>query len=180
MTLFDVDVSSESVKRSAVFSEDGSYRYSLARWWDNEVQARDIWIMCNPSTADSMVDDATIRRCIGFSRRFGSGGFVVVNAYGFRATKPAVMWAAAEAGTDIVGPANDGWIKAHLMTAVGRVIVAWGAHPRPDRCYEVDQLIRAEGREPLCLGVTKDGMPRHPLMLRTDAALRPWAWRGAA
>lgn len=171
-TLFDAPA---SVLRSAIISGDQVYRYSLARWWDN-AKPTDIWVMCNPSTADAAKDDATIRRCIGFSRSFGSGGFVVVNAYGYRATKPAAMWAAQAAGTDIIGPENDSWITAHCMTAKGRVIVAWGAHPKPDRCRAVEQLIRAQDREPVCLGVTKDGQPRHPLMLANDTPLQPWSW----
>lgn len=168
--LFDM---SGTVHRSAIVSADGVYRYSLARWWDNDLP-RDLWVMCNPSTADAAIDDATIRRCIGFSRRFGSGGFVVVNAYAYRATKPVAMWAAAAAGADIIGPENDSWITAHLKTEQGRVIVAWGAHPRPERCWHVAALISAAGREAMCLGTTRDGQPRHPLMLRNDAALRGW------
>lgn len=52
---------------------------------------------------------------------------------------------------------------------------ARGAHPKPDRVRQVIDLILAAGREPLCLGTTKDGQPRHPLMLRNDAQLQPWA-----
>jgi hypothetical protein len=54
------------------------------------------------------------------------------------------------------------------------VIVAWGAHPKPDRCYAVRRLILAQDREPLCLGTTKAGQPRHPLMLRSDTPLVRW------
>ena len=167
------------VYRSAIVSDDGAYRYSLARWWDAS-RRRDLWIMCNPSTADAAIDDATIRRCIGYSRRFGSGGFVVVNAYGYRATKPAAMWAAQADGIDIVGPENDRWIKAHLKTETGQVIAAWGAHPKPERCWRLNAIIRSAKRDSLCLGTTRDGMPRHPLMLRNDAQLQPWTWRGDA
>lgn len=170
MTLFEVE---DPAGRSAILSQDGVYRYSLARWWDASLP-RDLWLMCNPSTANHEIDDATIRRCTGFSRRNGSGGFVVVNAYGYRATKPAAMWAAAADGTDIIGPGNDGWIAAHLTTEFGRVIVAWGQHPKPGRVRAVLALIADAGREPLCLGTTKDGHPRHPLMLRNDAQLQPW------
>lgn len=171
--LFEVEPPNH-VHGSAILSDDGTYRYSLARWWDTSLP-RDLWIMCNPSTADAAINDATIRRCIGFSRRLGSGGFVVVNAYGYRATKPAAMWAAAEAGVDIVGPESDNWITAHLMREAGSVIVAWGAHPKPDRCAEVVRLIDAQDRKAHCLGVTKDGQPRHPLMLPNDAPLQRWA-----
>lgn len=170
--LFDLDAPG-TVHRSAVVSPDGLYRYSLARWWDTSLP-HDLWIMCNPSTADADLDDATIRRCIGFSKRLGSGGFVVVNAYAYRATKPTVMWAAAAAGLDIVGPRNDWWISERLATEAGSVILAWGAHPKPERCMAVSRLIDAAGRKAHCFGTTKDGRPRHPLMLPNDAPFHRW------
>lgn len=175
MTLFGIGVEAPegAVHGSAIFSDDLTYRYSLARWWDNSLP-RDLWVMCNPSTADGAVNDATIRRCIGFSKRFGSGGLVVVNAYAYRATKPADMWAARAEGTDIVGPENDGWIRAHCMNEHGRVILAWGAHPKPERIWHVQSLIRAENRTPMCLGTTKNGQPRHPLMLANETQLERW------
>jgi hypothetical protein len=171
-SLFD-DEPAEQMHRSAVISDDGIYRYSLARWWNTDLP-RDLWLMCNPSDGDHLIDDNTIGRCRGFSRRNGSGGFNIANAYGFRSPKPAVMWAAQAAGVDIIGPDNDDWIRHHCSTAEGRVIVAWGAHPKPERAYEVAEIVRSEGREPLCLGTTKGGQPRHPLMLPNIAQLQPW------
>lgn len=167
------------VCRSAIISDDGLYRYSLNRWWDNS-RPTDMWIMCNPSTADANLDDATIRRCIGFSKRFGSGGFTVVNAYAYRATKPADLWAAKRSGVDIIGPECNAWITAHLRTNCdNRVIVAWGAHPDHDRVHEVRELIEAQGREALCLGTTKHGEPRHPLMLSNATEIQPYLWSAA-
>jgi len=175
VTLFTLPESGR-ISRSAITSPDGVYRYSLTRVWDASLP-HDLWIMCNSSTANHEIDDPSVRRCMGFSRRFGSGGFAIVNAYAFKATKPADMWAAEAAGVDIVGPENDGWIKAHLMTEQGRVIAAWGSHPKLDRVAQVIKIIRAEGREPVCLGTTKDGSPRHPLMLRNDASMDGWVGR---
>jgi hypothetical protein len=168
--LFDYGPTTNEMHRSAVLSGDSVYRYSLARWWDSNLP-RDLWVMCNASTANHEIDDPTVTRCFGFSRRFGSGGFAVCNAYGFRASKPAAMWAAERGGVDIVGPENDGWLRAHLITEAGRVIVAWGAHPKPARARQVLKLIHDAGREALCLGTTKDGQPRHPLYVRAAAEL---------
>lgn len=170
-TLFDVE---PVVHGSAVLRDDEVYRYSLTRWWSNDLPL-DLWLMCNPSTANHIVNDATITRCIGFSRRFGSGGFAVANAYAYRATKPAAMWAAQRSGVDIVGPENDEWISTLACAAHGRVIVAWGGHPKPDRVAQVIDIVRSAGREPLCLGTTKDGQPRHPLRLANATELEPWS-----
>lgn len=54
-------------ERDAVISDDGRYRYLLWRCWDPN-RATVTWIMLNPSTADALQDDPTIRRCISFSR----------------------------------------------------------------------------------------------------------------
>ena len=57
---------------------DGDYRYALWRCWDPSLPPMVI-VMCNPSTADGKLNDATIRKCIGFARAFGFGGICVVN-----------------------------------------------------------------------------------------------------
>lgn len=169
--LFDVE---PAMRMDAIFS--GPYRYALSRAWDDSLP-RDLWIMCNASTASHLVNDPTIVRCIGFSTRLGSGAFDVGNAYGFAATKPADMWAAERAGVNIVGPDNDRWLARLLVAATGRVIVAWGQHPKPDRARAVEAIVRDHGRVPLCLGTTKAGQPRHPLMLANETPLIPWSAR---
>lgn len=156
--------------RQAVISECGRYRYGLRRQWFG-VGPRALFIMLNPSTADAELDDPTIRRCIGFARRFGCSGVDVVNLYAWRATKPADLWTA----DDPVGPKNDEWLTrafraARLLDAP--VVAAWGAHARPGRVAEVLSLPYADRLQ--ALGVTKAGAPRHPLYLRADADLTPW------
>lgn len=165
---------------SAALSADGVYRYSLRRQWQGG-EPVDLWIMLNPSTADATKDDPTIRRCVAFSKSWGSCGLVVVNLYGFRATDPDAMWAARSRGVDIIGPETDAWIRAHAeTTAYGRTVCAWGAHGDPERAAHVAALIRDAGRTPCALGVTKSGQPRHPLYLRRDAQPEPWQVPDAA
>lgn len=167
--LFDIGTEE---RRSAVISPDGVYRYSLTREWDASLP-RDLWIMCNPSDADHLINDPTVVRCRGFSTRHGSGAFDIGNAYAWRGSKPAAMWAAQRTGVDIIGPNNDVWLRT-LCSDAERVILAWGAHPKPGRVAAVAALVRESGREPLCLGTTQDGQPRHPLMLANATELRPW------
>jgi hypothetical protein len=38
----------------------------------------------------------------------------------------------------------------------------------------VVQVLRAAGAKMLCLGVTKQGMPKHPLYIRGDQPLTEW------
>lgn len=126
-----------------------------------------VFVMLNPSTADDVQDDPTIRRCMGFARRWGFGRLVVVNLYAFRATEPMDMWAASGAGVDIVGPENDDHI-AHVLSSCDRTIAAWGAGARPERVAEFGALVAAADVQLWALRLTKDGAPRHPLYVHGD------------
>ena len=158
---------------AAAFSPDKMYRYALTRTW-GEAPAM-TWIMLNPSTADAMQDDPTIRRCIRFARREGCGGIAVVNLFGLRATDPRDLRDSLEAGIDPVGPVNDWFVRLHAQGAA-RAVAAWGAHGTPrGRAAEVAAMLEAiPGIRLECLGVTADGSPRHPLYVRSDAPLVPW------
>ena len=79
---------------SAVISECKRYRYVLTREarYGSIPCSRLMWLMLNPSTADARADDATIRRCRGFSQALGYGGaFMVGNLFALRATDPRAL-----------------------------------------------------------------------------------------
>lgn len=155
---------------SAVLSQCGAYRYWLTRDWTSGGK-RAVFIMLNPSTADAIQDDPTIRRCIDFAKRFGCDGLLVVNLYALRSTDPDALWN----HPDPVGPENDAHIQWALWAAEmsdAPVIAAWGANARQDR---VDEVLELPGMLACqALGLTKAGQPRHPLYLRRDAELVPW------
>lgn len=152
------------MRGDAVFDDTGRYRYRLGRRWSPG--ARVAFVMLNPNAADATRDDPTIRRCVGFARRWGYGAVDVVNLFGLRARDPRAL---ARAG-DPIGPDND----RHLRAAVGRadlVVCAWGAAAiARSRSVELAALLTAS--DPRCLGLTRAGAPRHPLYLRRDARLR--------
>lgn len=153
----------------AVFSADSVYRYALFRYI-GAGKGDFVVIGLNPSTADETQDDPTIRRCKSFARREGCTRLVMLNLFAFRATKPAVMKAAA----DPIGPANDRVIK-HFAARPGAIIVAaWGVYGAHDgRAGDVWlSITENETAELKCLGVTKDGHAKHPLYLKSDAPLR--------
>jgi hypothetical protein len=125
--------------------------------------------MLNPSTADAAIDDPTIRRCIGFAKREGCGGLVVVNWFAWRATDPKELYKT----TAPIGPENRWHIKQAAELCRGPLIAAWGAnHLVKPLLMEIPEL--TGGRQLMCLGKTKDGAPRHPLYLPTDAPLVPY------
>lgn len=153
-----------STTGTATLSLDGRYRYDLTRRWADG--PRVVWVMLNPSTADAEADDHTVRCCIGFSQRLGYGALTVVNLYALRATDPEELGRA----DDPIGPSNVAYLDLHL-TAAPMVIAAWGAHPWASKVADV----LMGGHRPLhCLGVTRDGSPRHPSRLRADAQLQEW------
>lgn len=161
----------------AVISPDGLYRYSLVRRWGNGPEAT--FVMLNPSTADAMRDDPTIRRCIGFARAWGMGCLYVGNLFAYRATDPTVMRAAP----DPVGPENHyylQWICYRAAKNGGVVVCAWGVH---GSYMEQDETFMGwmDGLaiEPRCLGTTKAGAPRHPLFVARATPLVPYARRKA-
>lgn len=156
---------------SAFISGCERYRYvlqrSLVRFDPNAESVtlkRMVFVMLNPSTADAMRDDPTIRRCIFFAEREECNVLTVVNLYALRATNPAALAKAS----DPIGPENDKFLFAEIAQAT-MVVAAWGAHPSAKPRAEF--LIKRRGRALMCLGKTKDGSPRHPLYVRGDQPL---------
>jgi len=123
--------------------------------------------MLNPSTADERRDDPTIRRCIGFARRWGFGGVEIVNLFALRASDPRALRRAS----DPVGPDNDRHI-ARVAARATLVVVAWGVWGGL-RGRSAALRARLSRRAPRCLGLTRSGEPRHLLYLRADARLVP-------
>lgn len=151
---------------SASFSKDGQYRYDLVRRWDPDNPRFYLWVLLNPSTADADTNDNTITRCIGFSKRDGMGGMVVVNLYAWRSTVPEAL----RHVFDPIGPWNNAtilWWAEHPQCV--KVIAAWSGHAgiQGDKVFS---LIKWNaGHEMWCFGLTKKGYPLHPLYQPKDA-----------
>ena len=160
-------IPSSSIFRQAHISDCGQYRWSLSRTWDSD-KPRCLWIMLNPSTADHLVDDPTIRKCMGFARQWGCGSIEVCNLFSYRATAPKDMMAAR----DPVGLLNDTILRE--ATALCRInVAAWGSLGRfQNRDVAVYRLLCDVPLE--CLGRTKDGHPRHPLYVPYDQVREPF------
>jgi hypothetical protein len=165
----DRDTPGLGEESTATFSPCRTYRYALTRRWAHGPLAA--FVMLNPSTADAFILDPTVRRCIGFARRWNAGGVLVLNLFALRSTDPKALYR----HEDPVGPANDDVIAGWLASGeVDRVVAAWGAHGVLNgRAGQVASRLRTSGAEPVCLGVTKDSHPRHPLYVRGDTAAIP-------
>lgn len=166
-----------TMQRYACLSDCGRYRYTLIRHWGPLPPS--LWaaaealivVMLNPSTANHLIDDPTVGRCVGFAEREGKRALIVLNLYGLRATSPTALLTAA----DPVGPLNDGYLIAYARMAResgAPVLAAWGMNAKPDRVAAFRRIFH--GVDLRCLGVTKAGHPRHPLYVRGDQPLVPW------
>lgn len=164
---FTVD---KDIAKIAMISECETYRYLLMRAWDLSLPMM-VFVMLNPSTADATLDDPTIRRCMGFARRDGYGGIIVVNLFAYRSPSPEVM----KAAVDPEGPLNTRILQhifEYAVTSKAPVIAGWGVHGDfKDQDYGVVQQAEITGVEFSCLGKSKGGHPRHPLYLKGDAGV---------
>lgn len=149
----------------ADFSPCRRYRYTLWRQWLGGT-GYVMFIGLNPSTADEVQDDPTVRRCINYAKAWGYGSLCMTNIFAWRATDPRDM----KAQDDPVGPEND----MHLRECANHasiVIAAWGTHgAHMNRGAQV----RAMLPELKCLRLTKHGYPAHPLYLPKTLTPQPW------
>lgn len=154
------------MKRSAILSDCGTYRYELHRRWSEAPTVG--WIMLNPSTADANVDDPTIRRCIGFAQRWGYGGIVVRNLFALRATNPREL----ATHPDPFGPDNFEFLRCAGQDDL--TICAWG-NGGSGSAHSIVQILRANHIVLHHLGLTGAGQPKHPLYLKASTESVVWS-----
>lgn len=188
------------IRKHAIISPDGQYRYMLDREWRGS-HARENWrwlmdgrgkialdgagaelgepkpcifVMLNPSTADADQDDPTIRKCVGFAKRWMFERIVVLNLFALRATDPKVILATSHDGrsVDPVGFRNEENFH-EICDDAGRIVCAWGAHGGH---LQQDETVLGwlHGYKLHCLGTTKNGNPKHPLYVRYETPLQEY------
>lgn len=154
-----------------VFSPEREMRYLLWRVWSNHDAPKYLAVIgLNPSTADEIDDDPTIRRCIGFAKSWGLDALAMLNLFAFRETSPEAMkW-----HSDPVGDLNDKWIVDIAIDAE-IVLAAWGCHGAHLRRDEQVRVLLCSMGKPLhMLKLNKDCTPLHPLYAPGD--LQPIEW----
>lgn len=158
--------------RTAVLSPCGRYRYLLGRIWNEFAVATNprtvLWAMLNPSTATHEVDDATVRRCIAFSKEWGYDGLEVVNLFALRSKDPYLLRKASAP----IGPENDRRIR-EVAARAHLIVAAWGGQTalQTGRWVDVLAMLREHG-DVYCLGKTAStAHPRHPLYVRSSQPL---------
>lgn len=159
------------IRKGAVLSDCGKYRYRLTRSWDDALP-RVVFVMLNPSTADASLDDPTIRRCIRFAKDQGFGSLEVVNISPYRSTKPGCM-RHHKGGKD----ENCRHLR-EVVESGAMVVCAWGSwggvlgEHQSGKAWLL-QIAHRSGVTLHCLGTTKDGHPRHPLYVPASQRFVP-------
>lgn len=139
----------------ACFSPCGKYRYALWRIWE-EALPKALCIGLNPSTADGLKDDPTIRLLKKLLQRLGYGGFYMVNLYAWISPSPKCLLNCE----DPIGE-NDTVIE-ELVDHCEDIIFCWG-----NAVLDEERATTLIARFPraLCFGKTLAGNPIHPRYL---------------
>ncbi|HTI72370.1 MAG TPA: DUF1643 domain-containing protein [Candidatus Limnocylindria bacterium] len=149
-----------SIPNRCEFSADRVYRYSLLHRMRTGGR-RIAWIGLNPSTADESQLDPTLRRIRGFSEREGFDEFMMLNVFGLRSTDPTKLLD----HPNPIGPDNFAVISKAVREC-SIVMAAWGGGKYSHHCdaaVEVGKILRKGKAQVLCLGMTGQGFPKHPL-----------------
>lgn len=139
------------MKKQAVFSPCGHYRYALWSIWD-ESRPYVLFIGLNPSETE---DNPTIRRCSQYAQDWGYGGLCMANLFAWRTGQPEYL----KCAEDPVGPENDQFLQK-LSKGAGIVVAAWG---NEGRFNQRSSRVLAMLDSVKCLKVNKSGEPAHPL-----------------
>ena len=146
----------------AIFSPDRKYRYVLWRCWKLNPKMIQ-FIGLNPSTANEMKNDNTIKRLIRITQHNGFDGFFMTNLFGLISTDPDLLLN----HPDPVGE-NDQHLR-DIAGKVAQVVFCWGNFKQSKkRAEEVMKLFP----EAWCIDKNIDGSPKHPLLQPSRSKFR--------
>jgi len=151
-----------NILKSAIFSDDGKYRYALWRVWNiNRPMLMQIGL--NPSKAGAEINDPTVTRNMIRSYNCGYGGLFQANLYAYVSTVPEVLLGDG----DFIGEFTDDYMR-RMISMSSRQLCGWGSFPPvAKRAATVLAMLK----EPYCLGINKDGQPKHPLYISYDSPM---------
>lgn len=142
----------------AVEWDSGKYRPWLEDGGPNKVG----FVMLNPSLAGADRDDPTKNKCMAFAARWMYNGIAIANAYPLRTPYPKALFEASREEAE-QWERNRPYLTA--LAELPLVVVAWGNHCTESHAARVLAVLRKPGRPLWCLGITKSGMPTHPLYI---------------
>lgn len=128
-----------------------------------------MFIGLNPSTADEVEDDSTVKRCISYARQWGFGGIILGNLFAYRATNPLKIMNVS----DPIGNENNSWLKK-LANEADLIVGVWGNGGQLNgRATDVVAMFQ----NLQCLRVTNKGQPHHTRGLPDGLVAIPYSNR---
>lgn len=171
-------------------SSCGTYRLYLHRWveqvqpeaaaaWSEANEGRPAhgtmaFIGINPSTADVVKDDQTIKKMCGFAARSGFEQIVVGNVFRYRnkdVKQVPVHYLGMHSADRELAYLDDEAAWQRIADECEAVTLCWGDRTKvPEnmrhRIHACERFFRKHGKiRVYTLGFTKQGDPRHPQML---------------
>lgn len=128
----------------------------------------------NPSTADEMIDDNTIKRLKAIAAENGASKLIVGNVFAFRATDVRALRTA----NDPMGVDNPKHIEKMIKEA-DILVPFWGSRKKLSvkLYHHLDDLLRqllGSGKPIMSLGLTDSGDPRHTQGCSAGTPLTVW------
>lgn len=169
----ETKISDDGIIRTADI--DGPYRYSLRRVWSKGKSLTVIGL--NPSSADALKDDNTIRLLINYGKRLNFGSLTMLNLYAWRTPRPQELTKAAK-NHNVIGPRNlfEDLQNRIIMADSPYVFAAWGKHGLK-RGHDFARFMGYEWcfHNLKAFAINKDGSPHHPLYLKLTDAIHPFS-----
>lgn len=151
-----------NMERGATFSDDRKYRYKLYRIWDIR-KPYAIFVGLNPSKGDEKNDSRTIKKVMDIARLNGYGGIIMINLFGLVSPDPTKLIK----HPDVMG--ENLLFLMEMARTKNDVIFCWGYLPSGGlKPYLFNTRLFPIAH---CLGINKDGSPKHPLFLKSDTKI---------
>jgi hypothetical protein len=156
--------------KGADFSEDGLYRYSLWRVWD-ESKPLAMFIGLNPSQANAEKDDNTIKRVRAIATNLGYGGIYMCNCFSYISTNPKFLQAET-----IEAMMKNAEVLKLVASRCKDVFFAWGNFKVVSKSG-IDKKLLEAFPNAKALFINQNGSPKHPLFCRTN--IQPVSFQGS-
>lgn len=154
----------------AIFSADRKDRYALWRIWDRTLP-RVCFIGLNPSTANEVDPDPTIKSVGRIARHNGYGGVVMMNCFPIVSSNPEIL---KETTGNIFE--NERYLKmvySPFAFNCPQVVFAWGNF-KEVKMHGMDRIMTLIFPCAMALAINKNGTPKHPLYCKTETEFIHW------
>jgi hypothetical protein len=151
----------------AILDHSRRYRFLLWRFWDD--RPRMLFIGLNPSTANELQDDPTVRRLCAFAQSWGYGGLYACNVFSQITPYPKELCLETA-----IHPADTHVIKM-VVELTSLIVCGWGdgIEKAPHGIARAN-TIKGFLKAPMCFGLATRGNPKHPLYMKKDTELEEY------